>query len=263
MNKNNIQSAAEMLWQTWQQGKNIETLPEHCRPSSIEDAYAIQTALAKTSGQAVVGWKIAATSAAGQAHIGVDGPLAGRLFADRVSENATTVSLGAGNIMNVAEMEFAFRLAQDFPARTEPYTQDEVIAGVASLHSAIEIPNSRFSDFVGAGGLQLIADDACAHRFVFGDKITADWRIVDLSRHPVKLLINGKTETQGVGADALGDPRIALTWIVNNHTLQGDFLRAGQIITTGVCGQPSPIRAGDELMADFAEFGQIKVSITG
>ena len=97
MNPNNIQTAAEILWQNWQQGKTLNELPSDCQPQSLEQGYAIQTALAKTCGQAVAGWKIAATSAAGQAHIGVDGPLAGRLFAERISYQQTaTVSLGAG-----------------------------------------------------------------------------------------------------------------------------------------------------------------------
>ena len=40
--------------------------------------------------------------------LGVDAPLAGPLLADRVLENGATVPLD-GNIMRVAEAEFAFR----------------------------------------------------------------------------------------------------------------------------------------------------------
>ena len=163
--------------------------------------------------------------------------------------------------MCVAEMEFAFRLAQDLPPRATPYTQAEVMASVASLHPAIEIPNSRFADFAHIGGAQLIADDACAHWFVLGDEVQTDWRGIDLAQHPVILLINGEIATQGCGADALGDPRVALTWIANNHAIQGDILRAGQVITTGVCGKPNPIQVGDTLVADFSELGQVKISV--
>lgn len=262
MNSKDIQNAAETLWQNWQQGKTLNQLPSNCQPQSLEQGYAIQAALAKTCGQALAGWKIAATSSAGQAHIGVDGPLAGRIFSERMSQHPATVSLGAGNVMCVAEMEFAFRLAQDLPARAAPYTQEEVMANVASLHPAIEIPNSRFADFASVGGAQLIADDACAHWFVLGDEVSIDWCSINLAAHPVTLLVNNKVATQGHGADALGDPRLALTWIANNHSVQGDILRAGQVITTGVCGKPSPIQTGDEIVADFAELGQVRVAIT-
>ena len=40
------------------------------------------------------GWKIAATSKAGQAHIAVDGPLAGRLLAEHVFESGSRLPFG-------------------------------------------------------------------------------------------------------------------------------------------------------------------------
>jgi 2-keto-4-pentenoate hydratase len=46
----------------------------------------------------------------------VDGPLAGRLLAGRQLPEGATVSL-AGNIMNVAEAEFAFRMARALLSR--------------------------------------------------------------------------------------------------------------------------------------------------
>src|SRR6185436_17620080 len=60
--------------------------------------YAAQAEVIRASGQDVAGWKIAATSAAGQKHIGVDGPLAGPLLANRILENGAAVPID-GNIM--------------------------------------------------------------------------------------------------------------------------------------------------------------------
>ena len=68
----------------------------------------------------MVGWKIAATSDAGQKHIGVDGPLAGPLLANRVLENGATIPLD-GNVMQVAEAEFAFRFRIGLPRRAHDY----------------------------------------------------------------------------------------------------------------------------------------------
>ena len=45
--------------------------------------HAIQACLERRSAFPLFGWKIAATSLDGQRHIGVDGPLAGRLLAER------------------------------------------------------------------------------------------------------------------------------------------------------------------------------------
>ena len=80
------------------------------------EGYAIQARLEARDGRPQSGWKIAATSAAGQAHIGLDGPIAGRVLAGRSCRPARRVPLGA-NAMRVAEPEFVFRLAADLPPR--------------------------------------------------------------------------------------------------------------------------------------------------
>src|SRR4029453_7412948 len=89
--------AAAILWKNWQQRTRIDQLPTDCRPGDRAAGYSAQKEIVKVSGQDVVGWKIAATSAAGQKHIGVDGPLAGPLLANRVLTDGAVVPLD-GNI---------------------------------------------------------------------------------------------------------------------------------------------------------------------
>src|SRR5262249_1720749 len=100
------------------------------------EAYAIQAKLAELSGQGIVGWKIAATSRAGQAHIRVDGPLAGRRLKERVLKSGAMISL-AGNLMRVAEAEFAFRLRLNLERREHSVIFDEVLDAIEFLHIAI------------------------------------------------------------------------------------------------------------------------------
>ena len=57
----------------------------------------------------------------------------------------------------MAELEFAFRMADDLPTRAAPYEVSEVLARVANLHPAIEIPDSRYEKFERAGLPQIIA----------------------------------------------------------------------------------------------------------
>src|SRR5262245_52409671 len=174
MKEQDIQFAATALWQNWQQSLRIQELPEHSRPANRADGYAIQSKLADLSGQSIVGWKIAATSTAGQAHIRVDGPLAGRLLKERVLKNGATISL-RGNLMRVAEAEFAFRFGRDLEKRNQPYGMTEVLNAVESLHPAIEVPDSRYEDYTVVGAPQLIADNACACWFILGGPSEANW----------------------------------------------------------------------------------------
>jgi 2-keto-4-pentenoate hydratase len=261
MNQSDIQIAASLLWQNWQQQSRIDELPASCRPQSRAEGYAIQAEVARLSGQKIAGWKIAATSLAGQKHIGVDGPLAGRLLANRVLESGASISLD-GNLMRVAEAEFVFRFGQTLSQRETPYTVDEVLAAVESLHPGIEIPDSRYHDFVRVGASQLIADDACASWFVLGVATNTNWRTMNLVTHAVEAYKNDVLAATGSGANVLGDPRVALTWLVNELSTYGDGLQAGEFVTTGTCIVPLPLAPGDQLRFDFGAFGIIKAVLT-
>ena len=252
--------AADIIWSYWQDGRRMAALPGDVRPATRADGYAIQAALESRSAFPLFGWKIAATSKAGQAHINVDGPLAGRLLRERVFESGAVVPFGA-NHMRVAEAEFAFRMAVDLPPRATAYTVDEVVNGVASLHPSIEIPDSRFDDFTVVGAPQLIADNACAHYFVAGPATTADWRSMDLAAQPVTGTVSGKAPVHGKGANVLGDPRIALAWLVNELSSIGVTLRAGQLVTTGTCIVPPAIAPGDRFVADFGALGRVETML--
>lgn len=257
MQQQNIRAAAETLWQHWKHSTRLEQLPAHCRPDNRAEGYAIQAEVAKLSGQNIVGWKIAATSIAGQQHIHVDGPLAGCLLAARARESGARIAL-AGNNMKVAEAEFAFRMGADLPKRGASYGVDEVLAAVASLHPAIEVPDSRYQDFTRVGAAQLIADVACACWFMIGPEVRADWRAADLKHHAVAAWRNGVLAGQGSGANVLGDPRAALAWIANELCTFGGGLRAGEVVITGTCVAPLPVAAGDSVNMDFGAFGALE-----
>jgi 2-keto-4-pentenoate hydratase len=258
------QAAADLIWDCWTTHRRIAAIPSEIAPASRQDGYAIQQRLASRSTAPLFGWKIAATSKAGQAHINVDGPLAGRLLAERVIANGEDIPF-TNNHMRVAEAEFAFRMGADLPPRGAPYSTQEALAAVASLHPAIEIPDSRFDDFTIVGAPQLIADNACADYFVLGAAAVADWRAIDLGAHhaigSVSHARGGREQRQGVGANVLGDPRDALAWLVNELSSIGITLRAGEVVTTGTCVAPMPIDGGDTVEADFGVLGRATARI--
>ena len=254
-------TASELLVRHWKDGTTLAALPPSLRPTNRDEGYAVQAHLEATSAQPLFGWKIAATSTAGQQHIGVDGPIAGRLLAEMVYRDGSTVALGA-NRMRVAEAEFAFRMGHDLPPRHTPYDVSEVLAAVATLHLAIEIPDSRYTDFATVGAPQLIADNACAHQFVLGPQAPEMWRELDLASHRVIGKVSDRLTRDGIGSNVLGDPRVALTWLVNELTQLGITLAAGQVVTTGTCVVPLEIQAQDTVSIDFGALGQVNCRMT-
>jgi 2-keto-4-pentenoate hydratase len=255
-------SAARLIWSFWRAGETLDALPEACRPHTAAQGYAVQTRLPAVSGRKTLGWKLAATSAVGQAHIQVSGPLAGRLLSGQVFGDGAELSL-FGNRMRVAEPEFAFCMGRDLPPRKTPYAQDEVMDAVARLHLAIEVPDSRFAVFEKAGEAQLIADNACAGQFVLGPAAPDLWRDIDLGQHGVTGEVTpiGRAPWRrgGSGAAVLGDPRVALTWLANRLSTLGETLAAGQVVTTGVCMSPLEISPGDVVAADYGPFGRVSL----
>jgi 2-keto-4-pentenoate hydratase len=257
LENDNIAAAAKMLNDHWRAGTKFESLDAAIRPRDRLEGYAVQAALANLSTSQLFGWKIAATSEAGQRHINVAGPLAGRILTETVIADGGTAPM-KGNEMRVGEAEFAFRMARDLPPRANPYSVQEVLDAVGTLHPAIEIPDSRFADFAGAGEAQLIADNACAHLFVLGEATGADWRARDLIEERPVISLRG-SQYIGHGRNVLGDPRVALTWCANELRALGIALRAGEIVTTGTCYPPLPIQSGDFLAADFGVLGKVSV----
>lgn len=257
LDEDKIAAASRTLHDHWRAGTKLAGLEEKLRPRDRAEAYAIQQRIETYSNARLFGWKIAATSEAGQKHINVDGPMAGRILSETVIADGGIASM-AGNEMRVAEPEFAFRMASDLPPQSSPYSVREVLDAVGTLHPAIEIPDSRFADFVSAGAEQIIADNACAHLFVLGAPTTANWRAIDLVEERPVITMRGK-QFIGHGKNVLGDPRIALTWLANELRQLGVTLRAGEVVTTGTCHPPLPIRSGDVCEADFGVLGKVSV----
>lgn len=254
-------AAAEAIWSLLRDGRSIAALPVPIRPTSRAEGYAAQAGLMDYSALPLFGWKIAATSSAGQAHIQVDAPLAGRLLAERAFTSGAAVSL-FGNRMRVAEGEFAFRMACDLVPRRAPYAVDEVMAAVATLHPAIEVPNSRFEPFEEAGAAQLIADNACADYFLLGDAAPDIWRSLDLATHRVNARDGRGATHEGMGRNVLGGPAIALAWLVNELSSLNITLKAGEVVTTGTCFKPFAIAPGESIAVDFGALGRIAARFT-
>lgn len=261
MKNDDAMDAARQLHECWQLGRVIDVLADPSRPKTPDDGYAVQAALAQLQAETVIGWKIAATAQAGRDHINVDRPLAGRLFPSIVFESGASVSM-QNNQMMVAEAEFVFKMGSTLNPQAEPFSEPEVAAAISTLHPGLELPDSRFSDFTGVGTACLIADNACASQFVLGPAAPLPFSSALLGDHPSALLVNGHVVSTGTGADALGGPLTALTWLANTLRNLRIPLKAGQFVTTGVTGQPTPVKSGDTCVVDLGSYGTVKVHLT-
>lgn len=249
-----MQAVAQLV-NAWRARRHIEELPEGCRPATRAQGYAVQSLWPALAGR-VGGWKIAATSVAGQRHIAVSGPLAGPIFADRVFANGATVSL-TGNRMRVAECELVFRFKEALAPRPQGYSRGDVLALVDFVQPGIEVPDSRFMHFERAGEAQLIADCACANDMILGAPVSPYGRIEYLLNLSVEARVSDGRHLQGVGSNVLGDPVEALVWFINEIGAAGQRVELEHFVTTGACVMPIPVEPGQSVEADFGWLGRM------
>lgn len=253
--------AAELLAQARRSGQNIDGLPSHLQPQSLDDAYQIQDALIplieELSKGRRLGYKAGATAEAVQQSLGMDNPFRGVLISSYMLNSGDTIPAAACKL-RLLEPEFAFRMAEDLPTAAAPYDPGGVLAAVGSVIISIEVVDLRYSGGLAVGGMQVIADNAAAGFWLAGAEFS-DLDAIDFEDWPVDLLINGETVANGNSANVLGSPLNSLTWLANNLCLNGSGLKAGDIVTAGSFTAPTPAQPGDEAVADFGNLGQVTV----
>lgn len=255
-----IDRAARLLLEARRGRARLPAIPEDCRPETVEEAYAVQDRLVALMGDGIAGWFLGCTNVEIQRQLGLDGPYFGRLLASALHESPASLAWTAIPDA-VLEVEFAFRLAHDLPARAEPYDRDEVAAAVASVHPAIEVVVSQLDDWTGQPIASLIADNGTDGALVIGAGVS-DWRGHDLRSIEARLTIDGAGKRRGTGANALGDPLAALAWLANARRARGDGLEAGQVCNTGTLTSMYFAGPGDQARADFGPLGAVELTIT-
>ena len=249
--------AGALLWETWQARRQIDALPADCRPGSLAEAYAVQDGLAESAGLGIAGYKIGATNAQVQARFGVDAPFSGRLFTDFVSASPLRVPANAVNFYAI-EAEFDFVMGRALAPRDAPYTRDEVGQAVASVHPAIEVPDSRYTDWLSMKAPDLIGDNAIGCMLCLGS--AAEGGLAhDLAGQPVIVRVNGEVASEGAGSNVLGDPWNVMVWLANHLSTRGLTLEAGHVVTTGSAADVVQCQPGDTVTAEFGPIGTAEV----
>lgn len=255
-----IQQAAEVLVEARHANQVIDGIPEHCRPHSLGDAYAVQDRMIALLGWESSGWFCACTNTVIQDMLGLAEPYCARLFKDYTFDSPSVLAQ-ADYPPIVLECEFGFRLGQDLPPRETPYARDEVEAAIATMHPTIEVVAGHLRDWTSQDVFSVIADNGTDGALVVG-KGTTDWRDMDLIGQAVELTVNGKLERSGTGANVLGDPIGSFVWLANSRAgAQGPGLKAGDIHNTGTATEIYWVTPGDEAVADFGALGEVCVMV--
>ena len=91
-----IEQLAKDLAEAWKSGGTTPLPAADKAATSRAEAYAVQDRMAELIGGRIVGWKVGATVRAVQIFEGHDGPLPGRVFADRCLDSPAKFSSKLG-----------------------------------------------------------------------------------------------------------------------------------------------------------------------
>lgn len=247
-----MRQAAEILLKARRELMPIHELPERLRPSTLDEAYALQDIMAQALSP-IGGWKVgAATPVATPVFSAM--PLWGGFAAsgDHVSS--------AFKRLRGVEAEIAFCLGKDLPQRTSPYSREEVADAIASAHPAIEMLESGFFDVDKVDRFSLMGDLQMNGGFARGAAVP-DWQNYDLAKEAVTVNIDGKKIFEGKASNPAGTDLLRLvTWLANEGSYRTGGLQSGQWITTGSWSGKALVKAGSKVEVHFSHFGAVNLT---
>jgi 2-keto-4-pentenoate hydratase len=158
------------------------------------------------------------------------------------------------------EAELAFRFGSDLPPRSRPYAEAEIAAAAAEIVVAIELCDTRLTDWAEASPLWRLADFQSCAMLVVGDA-RRGWRAIDFGQQDVELLINGEVRARNCGSHPTVDPSCLLPAIVAHCMEHGDGLHAGDVVTTGSWTGMTPAAPGDTVGVRFPGIGDAQLRL--
>jgi 2-keto-4-pentenoate hydratase len=238
-----------------------DVLPPELYPADLSEAYAIRAAFEEIEGAvgrgAVAGYKIAITTKVMQELCGIGEPCYGAIFASEVHHGRAQLRVqDYGRI--AIETEIAVRLGEDLP---QGGSRDRVAGAVESCMAAIELIEDLHYDYKRLDAPALVAGNCWNAGIVLGDAVM-DWRRLDLAAATARLTINGREIGRGVGADVMGHPLNALSWLANKKAEHGAPLRRGMVVMTGSIVATKFPEPGDQCRIEIDGLGTAELVLT-
>ena len=243
-----VRANVEALAAAQRAGDRLAGLPEPV--TTLEQAYSIQDRLVHVLG-GVGGWKVAPLTASGETRCSPIPVAFIRAPADTMREPPESGLL--------VEVEIAIRLGSDLLPVNGAVTRDDVAKAIATVHTAIEIMNSRFVAGLDAPDLDRTADlQSCGGVMLSAG--LSDWRDLEFSAEIARIAGEHATITAQVTQPATARTLDAIAWLATHAAGRGLPLRAGQTIITGARLGPLVLPSERDLTVRAGSLGAIRIT---
>jgi 2-keto-4-pentenoate hydratase len=223
-------------------------------PASADDAYAVQSAVARALGWFADGaprhWKSGGPSR--------DAVLTHAPLPPAGVWRSPASSAGWPLQLHGIEAEIALRLAADVDAeRAAQLGHAEAVSLIDAMTVSIEIVDSRWSEGLEAPALAKLADLQSHGALVLGRWVPFAAR--DWSAQRCSVRIGDGAPAEFRGTHALADPAFVLPAWLRHATRDGGVVPAGSVVTTGTWCGVLHARPGRRVQVEFDGIGAAEV----
>jgi 2-keto-4-pentenoate hydratase len=246
--------AARHLLAARQARQSGSRLPESCRPTELEDAFAIQRRVQDLLGVATGGWKCSVPTAERAISCAA-------IFGPTIVRASPCPVLGRSGLVRV-EPEIAFVLGRDLPHRRAPYGETEVCSAIAETRLVLEILDSRYVDPSAVTFAELLADQI-SNQGLFLGPVLRDGSEPELEGFAIEIEAAATSLHRREGRHPDGHPLWPLVWLANFLASRREIggIKAGEIVTTGSYAGALEVPLATPLCVQFAGLGEIRVEL--
>jgi len=258
MNPNLIAQLAEQVDEAARTGQTLTMLTADHPSLDIDTAYTVQRnsiARRKARGEALVGMKMGLTSFAKMQQMGVHDPFYGHLTDAMILPNGGQLRLN-GLVHPRVEPEIAFTLSSNLSGQPSP---EQALAAVGTVHSAIEIIDSRYTDFKFTL-IDVVADNTSACRYVVSEGIPLGE--LDLGDLKIEMDVGGREHRKGSSQAILDHPAKSLARLAAMLDARQEGLLAGQTILAGAATAAVHVAAGDQVSVHVEGLPDVYFSVS-
>ena len=248
--------AADILMEAHKTKKQAVQLSTTYPGITIEDAYAISTAVAQhkiKAGAKLIGHKVGLTSKAMQASSQINEPDYGHLLDTMMIPDGAKVQ-HANYCLPRVEIELAFVLGK--PLKGPGVNLLDVLRATEYVVPAIEIVDARLQN--PRKIFDTVADNGAAAGIVIGGRPIGPME-TDLRWVGGIMYRNSEIEETGLAAGVLGHPALGVAWLANRLGKSGVTLEAGHLVLAGSFTRVVFAQKGDTLHGDFGPLGGVAV----
>ena len=240
--------------------REIEPLCKTFGEFDLEDGYRIQRAgigLRVGRGEFVAGYKMGLTSKAKREQMNLPAPIYGVLTdAMRIPDGKAFPVARA--IHPRIEPEIAFVTSREL---REPIELSEAADAVASVCSAMDVLDSRYTGFKYFSLPDVVADNASSSHFVLSDDARVP-RGLDLARLRMRILVDGDVKHEAESSAISGDPLLSLVQLVELLHAHGQELPAGSLVLTGAATPAESLAPGQVVRLEVTGLAPVTLRCT-